>query len=136
MHMLILRVAFILVAIGIATLLVDTIVLAGVPVWLPWLFFGGTLAIAGGVMACEIIVPRKPIDAISAVYFGLLVGVFLTYVVMLVLSPLLPGHEQADRLAVGIRTTTSLLVGMVLCYLCISVLVQTKDDFRFIIPYV
>src|SRR6187397_223115 len=121
MHLLILRVAFILVAIGIATLLVGTLVEVGDPVWLPWLFFGGTLALAGGVMAIDIIVPRKPIDAISAVYFGLLVGVFLTYVVMLVLTPLLPGPEVADRLAIGIRTTTSLLVGMVLCYLCISV---------------
>ena len=25
---------------------------------------------------------------------------------------------------------------MVLCYTCISMLLQTKDDFRFIIPYV
>jgi uncharacterized protein YacL len=29
-----------------------------------------------------------------------------------------------------------LLLGMVVCYICISVLIQTKDDFRFIIPYV
>jgi uncharacterized protein YacL len=29
-----------------------------------------------------------------------------------------------------------LLLGMVLCYTCVSVLLQTKDDFRFIIPYV
>ena len=29
-----------------------------------------------------------------------------------------------------------LLLGMVLCYVCVSVLLQTKDDFRFIIPYV
>jgi uncharacterized protein YacL len=136
MPLLILRVAFILVAIGIATLLVGTLVEVGDPVWLPWLFFLGTLALAGGVMAIDIIVPRKPIDAISAVYFGLLVGVFLTYVVMLVLTPLLPAPEVADRWATGVRTTTSLMVGMVLCYFCISVLVQTKDDFRFIIPYV
>jgi len=29
-----------------------------------------------------------------------------------------------------------LLLGMLLCYICISLLIQTKDDFRFIIPYV
>jgi uncharacterized protein YacL len=136
MPLLILRVAFILVAIGIATLLVGTLVEVGDPVWLPWLFFLGTLALAGGVMAIDIIVPRKPIDAISAVYFGLLVGVFLTYVVMLVLTPLLPPPLPGDRWVAGVRTTTTLMVGMVLCYFCISVLIQTKDDFRFIIPYV
>jgi hypothetical protein len=29
-----------------------------------------------------------------------------------------------------------LVLGTVLCYTCISLLLQTKDDFRFIIPYV
>jgi len=29
-----------------------------------------------------------------------------------------------------------LVLGMCMCYACISVLIQTKDDFRFIIPYV
>src|SRR3990172_3175533 len=29
-----------------------------------------------------------------------------------------------------------LIVGTILCYVCISLLLQTKDDFRFIIPYV
>ena len=28
------------------------------------------------------------------------------------------------------------VLGMILCYVCISLLLQTKDDFRFIIPYV
>jgi uncharacterized protein YacL len=60
----------------------------------------------------------------------------LTYVVMLVLTPLLPSPLPGDRWADGVRTTTTLMVGMVLCYFCISVLIQTKDDFRFIIPYV
>jgi uncharacterized protein YacL len=68
-----------------------------------------------------------------------LVGVFLTYVVMLVLTPLLPTIDPKgppNPWAIRLRTATPLLVGMVLCYLCISILVQTKDDFRFIIPYV
>ena len=29
-----------------------------------------------------------------------------------------------------------LVIGLVLCYVCISLLMQTKNDFRFIIPYV
>src|SRR3954452_18094559 len=31
---------------------------------------------------------------------------------------------------------TKAILGMVLCYSCISLLLQTKDDFSFIIPYV
>ena len=33
-------------------------------------------------------------------------------------------------------TNIQLLVSIAICYVCISVLIQTKDDFRFIIPYV
>src|SRR5437763_11788111 len=68
---------------------------------------------------------------------------FFTYVVMLVLTPVLPdvGNRQGPawgviRWALIVRTATPLTICMVLCYLCISVLIQTKDDFRFIIPYV
>src|SRR5215217_483477 len=135
MALLILRVAFILVAIGVATLLTGMLLSEGEPA-LVWVIFLGVLALAGGVIAADALLPRKPIDVISAVYFGLLVGVFLTYVVLLVLTPLLPETKGADTTATNIYKTVQLLLGMVLCYTCISVLLQTKDDFRFIIPYV
>lgn len=138
MQLLILRVVFVLVAIGIATVLVTSpgFVELDNPGWLPWLVFLGTLAIVGAIIAADVFVRRKPIDVISAVYFGLLVGVFLTYVVLLVLTPLMPPPSEATRWATRVRTASPLLLGMVLCYLCISILIQTKDDFRFIIPYV
>lgn len=138
MQLLILRVVFGIVAIGIATVLVTSpgFVELDNPGYLPWLVFLGTLAMVGATIAADIFVHRKPIDVISAVYFGLLVGVFLTYVVMLVLTPLMPPPSETSRWATRVRTATPLIVGMVLCYLCISVLIQTKDDFRFIIPYV
>ena len=41
------------------------------------------------IIAGDIFVPGKRIDIISAVYFGLAIGFFLTYVVMLALTPLL-----------------------------------------------
>jgi uncharacterized protein YacL len=138
MQLLILRVVFGIVAIGIATVLVTSpgFVELDNPGWLPWLVFVGTLALVGATIAADVFVRRKPIDVISAVYFGLLVGVFLTYVAMLVLTPLMPPANETAPWATRVRTATPLLLGMVLCYLCISVLIQTKDDFRFIIPYV
>jgi uncharacterized protein YacL len=136
MQLLILRLVFVLVAIGIATLLIGKLVQLGDPFWLPWLILLGTLALAGATIAADIFVPRKPIDVVSSVYFGLLVGVFLTYIVMLVLTPLMPDPNSKEQWDVGVRTATPLILGMLLCYVCISILVQTKDDFRFIIPYV
>ncbi len=134
MQLLVLRIAFILVAIGIGTLFVKFAVDVGSP-WLPWLVFLGVLAIAGMVIALDICIPRKQIDIISAVYFGLAVGAFLTYILMLALTPLIQPIDPAKEDPV-FRGGIQLVLGMVLCYACISLLLQTKDDFRFIIPYV
>lgn len=130
MPLLILRCVFMLVAIGIASILVSTSLNTEGPGWLPWAAFVGTTALAGSVMAADAFLPQKRIEVISGVYFGLLIGVLLTYIFTLALEPLLVGSiPQA-------RSTLQLLLGMVLCYLCISLILQTKDDFRFIIPYV
>ena len=139
MRLFVLRIAFFLVAIGIATLMVNLSQDRGAP-WLPWLAFLGVLALAGAVIAIDIFIPRKQIDIISAGYVGLAVGAFLTYILMLALTPLLPPTDGTGaypaQTALAIRAATQLILGMVLCYACISLLLQTKDDFRFIIPYV
>lgn len=86
----------------------------------------GTLMVIG----LDVLIPRKRIELISSVYIGILVGLFLTYVLGLALTPLLLTERE------GLVRMVQLLVGVVLCYSCISILIQTKDDFRFIIPYV
>jgi len=101
-----------------------------------WGVFLGVLLIAMGVIALDMAIPRKQLDVISAVYFGLIVGLFLAYVAGLALTPLLPGKEQIGRQAEQIRGAVQLVLGAVLCYTCVSLLIQTRNDFRFIIPYV
>ncbi|HEY2412026.1 MAG TPA: TRAM domain-containing protein [Pirellulaceae bacterium] len=135
MMLLILRVVFACVAAGVATLLLTTFLNEPGLSFLPWILFLLTIALAGGVVAIDMMLPKKPIELISAVYFGLVVGIFLTYVLMLMLTPLLPSMEEGHW-AVIFRQSVPLMIGMAVCYLCISLLIQTKDDFRFIIPYV
>ncbi len=134
MRLIVLRVAFVLAAAGIATLLISLLHGPGqVPTdrFLPWSIFFGTMAVAGAVIALDVYLPNKPIDVVSSVYVGILVGVLLTYIFTIALEPMLP----ADMAPIY-RTMLRLLVGMSLCYICTSLLMQTKDDFRFIIPYV
>lgn len=127
MGLVILRCAFLVVAAGLATIFVnqDQDVLQ---VRHTWVVFVGVMLVAAGVIAVDIFVPRKRLDTLSAVYFGLLVGILLTFVVYIALTPLLQNVPYFKHV--------QLLLGMVLCYLCISLLMQTKDDFRFIIPYI
>ena len=129
MALLILRVVFVLVAAGVGVRMVRSDLLPHDPVWLPWVVFGGVMALAMGVIVGDKFLRRKQIDTLSAVYFGLIVGLFLTYVLRLALAPILPQKEEQAQ-------WVQLVLGMVLCYMCISLLLQTKDDFRFIIPYV
>jgi uncharacterized protein YacL len=86
------------------------------------------MLLAVAVVVADIYWPRKRIDTISAIYFGVLIGVLLTYVLSIALAPLL--QQAFNRLAI------QLVLALILCYLCTSILLQTKDDFRFLIPYV
>ena len=70
---------------------------------------------------------HKRLEVISAVYFGLLIGSLLAYLLLLGLGPVIQEH---------FRPLVALLLGIMLPYICISFLLQTKDDFRFVIPYV
>jgi uncharacterized protein YacL len=129
MGLIILRVIFVLVTAGVGVQLIQSGVLYSENPYLPAVAFAIVLLIAAGVIAADALVHRKRIDTISAVYLGLIVGLFLTYVLRLALSPMLPVKSP-------IVPYVELLLGTVLCYTCISLLLQTKDDFRFIIPYV
>jgi len=75
----------------------------------------------------DIFVPRKRIELISAVYFGLLVGTLLSFLLNLALAPVVSAEFKG---------LTLMLTNLVLPYLCVTLLLQTKDDFRFIIPYI
>jgi uncharacterized protein YacL len=129
MALVILRCVFVLVAAGIGFQLIQAETLPKEE-YVPWLVMGGLILLAAGVIAADVLTGRKRLDTITAVYFGLVIGLFLTYVLTIALSPLLAQGDAKQT------SWAPLILGMVLCYTCISILMQTKDDFRFIIPYV
>jgi uncharacterized protein YacL len=128
MGLVILRCVFLLVAAGVGVTILNSDEMRGTATGWSLAVFIGVMATAVGIVSLDLIFPRKRIDVISTVYFGIFVGLFLTYAVGLALDPLL--HD------VRARQSIMLVVGVCLCYACISMLMQTKDDFRFIIPYV
>src|SRR5713226_2104847 len=84
----------------------------------------GVAAIAG-----DLLIRNKQITTISAVSFGLLLGLVIGALFSMALEPFL---SDSKELAQPVR----LLITVVCCYFFVSTLLQTKDDFRFIIPYV
>ncbi len=129
----ILRGAFLAVAFGLGFALTraqyaDAL---GLPAWL---IFPAVVLIAIVVVVVDIVSPRKRIDLISSVFFGLLVGMFMTGIVSLALLPLVVDWDRDET--VRLFGVIQLTLGICISYVCISLLMQTKDDFRFIIPYV
>ena len=131
MATIILRVLFLLVASGIAVLIFNSEALRESPSWVPWGVLGGMIAGAFAIIGIDISLRRKDLTAITAVYFGLLIGVFVTYIALLALAPFLPPSSQHP-----VRQWLPPILGSVLCYICTSLLLQTRSYFRFIIPYV
>jgi uncharacterized protein YacL len=131
MALLILRAIFFMVAMGIAVLIFSSEGMKEAPSWVPWAVLVGMAAVPLTVIGLDTSVKRKDLTVITAVYFGLLVGVFLTYVAILALTPIIPPPPHS-----AVFDWLPLVLGMVLCYLCTSLLLQTRNDFRFLIPYV
>jgi len=101
------------------------------------LAFAAVLLIPLTFLLIDILIPRKRVEIMSAIYFGLLIGVLLAYLLNLALEPAFVSEDKFDnpnlrKFQEGVR----LLTVIILPYICISFLLQTKDQFRFVIPYV
>ncbi|HTU90872.1 MAG TPA: PIN domain-containing protein [Gemmataceae bacterium] len=128
------------------------------------------------IVLSDILIRNKQITTLSAIYFGLLLGLLLGNILSTALEPFIfdwgsmrssMGQSDAAQLyvvpgdkegtfkiditrgagaAVNVtpqeqrtqyeRRALSLIITVICCYIAISTLLQTKDEFRFIIPYV
>lgn len=131
MTLVVLRTLFFMVSIGIAVLIFNSAPMRSAPGWVPWAVLVTMVTIPLGAIAADLWIKRKDLTVITSIYFGLLIGVFLTYIAVLALSPLL-----ASFAASPVVSWIPPILGMLLCYISTSVLLQTRNDFRFIIPYV
>jgi uncharacterized protein YacL len=128
MALIVLRCIFLVVAAALGVTIIRS---GGMPednLWLPWLVVFGLIGVAGAVIAADVFIRSKQLDVISSVYFGLIVGLFLAYVGGFALAPL--------QLSPVMRDHAQLVLAMITCYTCVSLLIQTRHDFRFLIPYV
>jgi uncharacterized protein YacL len=108
-------------------------------------FFLGVLAFIGIIVVgfmivlTDILLRHKQINTLSAIYFGLLLGLLLGNIFSSALDPFIfptTGPEAQHPQILYQKRGLALMITAVCCYVTISTLLQTKDEFRFIIPYV
>src|SRR5437660_12594985 len=75
----------------------------------------------------DLSVKQKEISTISAIFFGVLLGLLLGTLFWAALEPLLTGMNAPPQAVQMLR----LFLVVVCCYSSVSTLLQTKDDFRF-----
>ena len=103
-----------------------------------------TLATCVGMITLDALTKNKEITTLSAVYFGLLIGFLIGSLFWAALKPIM--HEYLSNLKAldlggqykgeRLEGLAQLLITVFSCYIAVSTLLQTKDEFRFIIPYV
>ena len=126
-----LRFVFLLLLAGVAAQFMAS---SGIPPWLSREWIIPLFMLFGvAVVVTDIAIPRKSLTALSGAFFGLVVGMVAAYGLSLVVDLLIV--ESAMRPEALVRAI-KLALGIVCCYFAISLILQTKDDIRFIIPYV
>ncbi len=89
----------------------------------------------------DIFLPRKSLAALSGAFLGLVAGMVFAYGLGLIVDLMIEVYAPSLAAEPGgkenpVVSAVKLMLGIVCCYLAISFILQTKDDVRFVIPYV
>ncbi|AQQ09998.1 putative PIN and TRAM-domain containing protein precursor [Sedimentisphaera cyanobacteriorum] len=86
------------------------------------------------VIVIDWLTPKKHLSSLTSIFFGLLVGMLISSAITPVISTVNDLYNIGmNEQALG---TTRWIVSICICYLTISIVMRTKDDVRFVIPYV
>ncbi|MHC4545081.1 MAG: TRAM domain-containing protein [Planctomycetota bacterium] len=99
-----------------------------------WAVLWSALGMAVFVLFLDILTPKKKLSALAGVFFGLLVGMLLS----LALAPAVTMITESYGIALIDPSIKAIkwMMSICICYLTISIVMRTKDDVRFVIPYV
>jgi uncharacterized protein YacL len=104
-----------------------------------YLLMIGATILAFVLVGLDVIIPRKSLAAMSGAFLGLVAGLVFAFGLSLIVDHMVYVFWRVspdDQTANTIVGSVKLMLGVVSCYLTISLILQTKDDVRFVIPYV
>lgn len=82
----------------------------------------------------DVLTPKRKLSALAGVFFGLLVGLLISAV----LASAVDMIDESYRITLIEQASLAIkwMLGICICYFTVSIVMRTKDDFRFVIPYV
>ena len=99
------------------------------------------LTLASGALGLIVVVidtmtPNKRLASIFGIYLGICLGLVGAYAVGTLLDSILSAWGLKETNAALYLGLAKVSIGLILCYIAVSVVLSTKDDFRLVIPYV
>ncbi len=99
-----------------------------------WAIVWSGLGMMVFVFLLDILTPKKKLSALAGVFFALLVGLIVSAVLAPVVD-MIAGSYKIDLTTEAVFAI-KWMMGICICFLTISIVMRTKDDVRFVIPYV
>jgi uncharacterized protein YacL len=101
-----------------------------------WTVVLSGLGMAIFVFLLDIFTPKKKLSALAGVFFGLIVGIIISGVLAYPIDMIADSYKIKLVLVDEAIAAIKWMLGICICYLTISTVMRTKDDVRFVIPYV
>ena len=101
--------------------------------WIPVLI---ALTMSFLFLGIDMFTPQKKISLISGVVFGLMAGLMTAWVFSTVIDLIVQTWDLQASAFGAFTTAIKVLMGVSLSYLGITMVLQTQDEFRLVIPYV
>lgn len=99
-----------------------------------WAIFWSGFGMIAFAFAVDVLTPKKKIGALAGVFFGILIGAIISALV----APAVNVVVDFYNLGIIPEAVSAIkwIMGVCICFLTISIVIRTKDDVRFVIPYV
>ncbi len=88
------------------------------------------------VLLLDLLTPNKRLTSVAGVYLGLCLGLVAAVAFGALIDTVARAWDISAGPAQLYLSLTKIIIGIVLCYLSVSIVLTTKDDFRLVIPYV
>jgi len=99
-----------------------------------WTVVISGLGLAIFFLLLDVLTPKRKLSALAGVFFALLVGMLISAV--LAISVDMIGDTYRIPLTEQAKLAMKSMMGICICYFTVSIVMRTKDDFRFVVPYV
>ncbi len=88
------------------------------------------------VLLLDFLTPNKRLTSVAGVYLGICAGLIAAVALGALIDTVADAWEISTGQARLYLSLTKILFGIVFCYLAVSIVLTTKEDFRMVIPYV